>query len=66
MWKCKTVHSIFPDEAVRGVSHTSAGCVHTLLPTGKRGLTFTGETESDKKSNGKVPMLTDATTLSVS
>ena len=48
------------------ISHTPAGCVQTLLLTGKRGLTFTGETESGKKSYGKVPTLTDATPLSVS
>ena len=67
MCECKTLQNIFlPGEAAHGISHTSAGCVQTLLLTGKRGLTFTGETESGKKSSGKVPMLTDATPLSVS
>ncbi len=59
-------HKLLPAEAVCGISQTSAGCVQTLLWPGKRGLTFTGETESGKKSYGKVPMLTDATRQSVS
>ncbi len=67
MCACKTLQNILlPEEAVHAISHTSAGCVQTLLLTGKRGLTFTGETESGKKSYGKVPALTDATPLSVS
>lgn len=55
-----------PGSAVRGISLAPAGCVQKRLLTGKRGLTFTGETESGKNRSGKVPVLTDATVLSFS